>query len=95
MDDTLAKRVKAAAVAGWITVLLFAAFLTVAWLMVMLWLQVKPQWVLKLCGGGEFNWDKLQMMYLWGFAIMKMLLWAMLAVVVWLSLWSWKLKRLS
>ena len=95
MDDTLANRGKAAAVAGWKTVLLFAGFLTVAWLAAMAWLQIRPEWILKICGGGQFDWDRLQMMYLWVFTVMKMLLWVMLALALWLSLWSRQLKRLS
>ncbi len=96
MSDTLASRVRAAAGAGWVAVILFAVILTVSWLGALALMHARPEWVLKLLGGGmALNWDRLQTMYLWAFAALKMALWAMLIGVIWLSLWACRLKRLE
>jgi hypothetical protein len=92
MDDAFARRVRAAAVAGWWTLLIGAGFLTLAWLMFLGIVSTRPAWYLPLLGPGV-SWEEFQRVGLWAVATFKMCLWLMALVVVWLTLWSRRLQR--
>ncbi len=91
MEDNLKRRVGAAAVAGWWTILILAVWLTVGWLIWLLILHFQPSWLLKLWGGGPITYETVQTVVLWVFGGMKALLWAALGVVIWLTLWARRL----
>ena len=55
-------------------------------------MHVRPGWILTCCGG-NVTWDTLQTLYLWFFGAIKMLLFVCLILVVWLTLWSRRLRR--
>ena len=93
MSESLAKRVRSAAAAGWWTVAIFAAYLTVSWVFILVFLSVRPGWVLALWGGGDLTWDAVQIMYLWFVGAMKVFLLAVLVAVVWLTLWARRLRQ--
>ena len=95
MSEALARRVRAAAAAGWWTLLIFAVWLVIARLIVLWLMTAEPKWVLALCGGEPITWQTLKPMYLWFFGAMKVLLLGALAVVVWLTLWSRRLRRIE
>ena len=91
MDENLARRVRAAAGAGWCTILILAAYMVVAWLIWLPLVRLRPGWLLTLWGGGT-SWATVHSMYLWAFAVMKLLLLAAAMVALWLTLWA---RRLS
>ena len=92
MAETFAERVRAAARAGWWTFVIFAVGLAAAWGIVLGLMHTRPGWVLNLCGGGNFDWDALQRVYLWFFGVMKLILLVVLMATVFLALWSRRLR---
>ena len=93
MNDTLSKRVRSAAIAGWWTVLIAAAWMTTAWFALLAILKYQPGWILTLWGGGDLGWPDVQMIVLWFFAAFKLILFVVVIAVIWLSLWSKRLRR--
>jgi len=92
MDDAFARRVRAAAVAGWWTLLIAAVFLTLVWIVFLGTVSTRPAWYLPLLGPGA-SWEEFQRVGFWAVAIFKMCLWVMAVVVVWLTLWARRLQR--
>ena len=95
MNGSLAKRVRAAAVAGWWTLLIAWLWLTFAWVVWMAILHTRPEWMLKLWGGGELTWPKVHDLMITFLAVFKMIVGLALLVVIWLTLWSARLKRVE
>ena len=79
--------VKAAAVAGWWTVLIAAIWVTIAWLVWRGILKSKPAWLMKLWGF-DLGWDEVQKVMFYFIAIMKMILFILILICIWLSLWA-------
>ncbi|MCE5328251.1 MAG: hypothetical protein LLG01_17745 [Planctomycetaceae bacterium] len=94
LNDILARRVKAAAGAAWWTLLIMVIILTGAWIGVLLVTHQRPEWVGNLIGG-KIDWDQIHTMYLWFFGAMKMILWVVFMLSVWLSIWARKLRRIA
>jgi hypothetical protein len=92
MDEGFAKKVRDAAIAGWWTIAIVAAFLTVQWVAWLVILSAKPSWMAALWGP-DTSWSTIQTVVLWCVAVFKICLWVMAAVVVWLSLWARRLRR--
>ena len=92
MAETFVKRVRAAAGAGWWTFVIFAVWLAAGWGIALGLMHTRPGWALGLCGGGNFDWDTLQQMYLWFFGVMKLILLVLLMAAVFLALWARRLK---
>ena len=92
MVDVFQQRIRAAAIAGWWTLLIAAGFLTLAWILFLLLVSIRPAWYGSLLGPG-MAWDELQTVGLWAIAIFKMCLWLIGVVVVWLTLWSRQLAK--
>jgi hypothetical protein len=89
-----ASRVRAAAGAGWWTILIAALWMTGAWL-VWLWiLSAQPGWAAALWGG-KIDWDQIRALMIKFFALSKLVLFLAAMTVIWLSLWARKLKRLA
>lgn len=95
MNETLTKRVRAAAVAGWWTVLIAAVWMTVSWFAFLAILHTEPKWLLKLWGGGDLDWENIRLIVWQFFAYFKLMLFAVVIVVIWLSFWSRRLKRIG
>ena len=96
MDNSeLAKRVKSAAVAGWWTILIAGVFMTVHWFVFMVILHCKPAWLLWLWGGGDLDWPQVRNIVLYYYATFKLILLTVMVIVIWLTLWSRRLKRLG
>ncbi len=91
MESTLSRRVRTAAVAGWWTLLVAAAFATAAWLMFTGFMCRQPAWILKLWGG--VTYEGILPYALWAFTVYKVFIWMLLLVTVWLSLWARGLRR--
>ena len=94
MDDIFTKRVRAAAVAGWWTLLIVYCFLLVQWLLYLFVMSRQPSWMLKF-GGEGLTWPVYQALWLWGMFAFKLGVLLMAVVVVWLTIWGRRLSRLK
>lgn len=92
MNDSFEKRVRAAAVAGWWTVLIAAVVLLIQWIVYLAIMNAKPGWVQTLWGPG-LSWLFIQKIWFWGTAVLKMLIWMMAMVALWLTLWAREMRR--
>jgi hypothetical protein len=95
MNADLAKRVRAAAGAAWMTVVIGWLFMAAAWVGVVFLLRQKPEWAITVWGGGEVQWSDLHRIYIIFFGVLKAILWVMLMVAIWLSGWHRRLRRAS
>ena len=96
MNETLQKRVRSAAVAGWWTILIAAVWMTVGWVAFLVILNTEPGWMLRLWGypdTSSLRWQQVRTIVLQFFAVFKLMLFAFVIVVIWLTLWSRRLKR--
>ena len=59
MDDTFEKRVRAAAVAGWWTLLIAAGFLAFQWIAYLLVISTRPAWLPSLWGP-DLGWQAVE-----------------------------------
>ena len=92
MDNNCAKCVRAAAVAGWWTLLIAAIFVTVQWLAYLMIMRAKPAWVLGLWGP-DVTWQTVQTVALWLVGVFKLCLWLLALLVIWATIWAHKLRR--
>ena len=90
--DMLPGRVRAAAIAAWWTLLVAAAFVTFQWLVYLAAVSVKPAFVLSLWGPGA-TWDDVRTLWFQALALLKLSLWPLALVAVWLTLWARQLRR--
>ncbi len=93
MDDLLHKKVRAAAVAGWWTLLIAVIFLTVVWGVFLAMLHCQCPFAKAVWGGA--SWDMMLSISIWAMAAFKLVIWTMFLVVVWLTIWARKLKRIQ
>ena len=92
MNDVFEKRVRAAAVAGWWVVLITVGFITLQWIIYLVVMHTRPAWLLSMWGPGV-DWAFVHIVWFWAIAILKFILWLMVLVVLWLTLWArqlWK-----
>ena len=94
MNDAFAQRVRAAAVAGWWTILIGGIWLTAAWLFMLGILSAEPQWLLTLWGG-HMDWNEVHSVMLNYMAVAKLILLTGLLATAWLTIWSRRLKRMG
>ena len=92
MNDVFQQQVKAAAVAGWWTVLIAIGFLALVWFVFLGFMSVRPAWLQSLLGPGV-TWDYVQNVGFWAVSIFKACVWLMALAVVWLSIWARQLAR--
>jgi hypothetical protein len=92
MNDVFEKRVKAAAVAGWWTLLIAVGFLLIQWIGYLLVMSAQPAWLLSLWGP-DITWSFVQTVWFWAIAIMKVCIWPLALVVLWLTLWARQLRK--
>lgn len=93
MNDTFEKRVRAAAVAGWWTLLIAVGFLLIQWILYLLVMSVHPAARLLSLWGPGTTWSFVQTVWFWGIAVLKLCLWLQAIVVLWLTLWARQLKK--
>ena len=72
MNDPFAKKVRAAAVAGWWVVLIAVGFLTLLWLVYLAVMSAHPAWLLTLWGPGV-DWPFVQSVWFWIMAAVQVL----------------------
>jgi hypothetical protein len=94
MNDVFQQRIRAAAIAGWWTVLIATGFLTLVWIVFLVLVSARPPWYQSLLGPGV-SWEDFQNVGFWAVAIFKMCIWLMGVVAVWLTLWSRQLGKRS
>jgi hypothetical protein len=92
MDQPPAQRIGAAAAALWWTILAAAIWMTVAWLVWLAVMHIKPGWVKALWGGDGLDWDTYQLAALIMFGTFKLLIWVAVMVALWLTLWARRLR---
>ena len=92
MSDVFEKKVRAAAVAGWWVVLIALAFIVLQWIVYLAVMNARPAWVLSMWGP-NVDWTFVQMVWFWGIAIMKFVLWLGVLIALWLTLWARQLRR--
>ena len=93
MSDVFEKRVRAAAVAGWWTLLIDVGFLLIQWIAYRLAMSVHPAWLLSFWYGPDTTWSFVQTVWFWGIAIMKICVWPLALVTLWLTLWARQLRK--
>lgn len=92
MNDAFENRVRAAAVAGWWTLLIAVGVITLLWIIYLIVMSIRPAWFLSVCGPG-IDWDFVQHVWFWAVAILKFMVWFMALVVIWLTLWARQLRK--
>jgi hypothetical protein len=92
MNDLFEKRVKAAAVAGWWTVLVAIGFVTLLWVVYLAVMSARPAWYLTMWGP-EVDWTFVRTVWFWAVAILKFIVWLMALLALWLTLWSRQLRK--
>jgi hypothetical protein len=93
MEDMVYKRVRAAATAGWWTLLVAIVMSLLQALGVFVFMHARPDWVPALWAG--MPWERIQMVVFRMMAVFRLLIWVMFLIVVWLTIWSCKLKRVA
>lgn len=93
MSDIFEKRVKAAAVAGWWTLLIYVAFLMIQWIAYRLAISVHPAWLLSFWYGPDTTWSLVQTAWFRALMIMKMGVLPLALVTIWLTLWAKQLRK--
>jgi len=86
MNDLFRERVRAAAIAGWWTVLIGVGYLTLVWILFLAMMSARPAWYQALLGPGV-SWEYVQNVAFWAVAIFKICIWLMALVSLWLTLW--------
>ena len=92
MNDVFEKRVRSAAVAGWWVVLIALGFLLLQWLAYLAVTNARPAWLLSMWGP-NLDWAFVQMVWFWGMAILKLVVWLLALASLWLTLWVRQLRK--
>jgi hypothetical protein len=91
MNDDFERKVRAAGVAGWWTVLVSAAALTLQWVAYLFVMSSRPDVVLSLWG--STSWLEVQHLWLLGTVFLKILLFVLAILCLWLTLWAKQLRQ--
>jgi hypothetical protein len=94
MNDAFQQRVRAAAVAGWWTVLIAIGFLASVWIVFFVLMSARPPLLQSLLGPGV-TWEYVQNVGFWAVSIFKVCVWLLAVMVVWLTLWARQLGKRS
>jgi hypothetical protein len=92
MEDIFEKRVRAAAIAAWWTILVGVIFLVLQWILYLVFMSVHPAWLLWLWGP-DSSWPFVQTVWFWAVALIKAFLWMLAVIALWLTFWSRKLRK--
>ena len=92
MNDVFEKRVRAAAVAGWWTLLIAVLFITLQWVVYLAVMSARPAWLLAMWGPGV-DWAFVHTVWFWAIAFLKFIVWLIVLAVIWLTLWARQLRK--
>jgi len=92
MNDVFEKRVRAAAVAVWWTLLITVGFVLIQWIVYLLVMSARPTWALS-SWGPDITWSFFQTVWFWGLAIQKFCVWLLALAALWLTLWARQLRK--
>ena len=92
MTESFEQKVRGAGVAGWWTLLVVAAVLTVQWVAYLFVMRLRPPWATFLLGPG-MTWD--YFLHVWWLAttFLKVLLFVLALACLWLTLWARQLRK--
>ena len=71
------------------------AWMTVAWFVWLAILNAKPDWLLRLWGGGDLDFSTIRTIVLCFFTAFKLLLFVLVIMTIWLSFWARQISRVS
>ncbi len=94
MNDAFEKRVRAAAFATWWVVLIAVAFIVVQWIAYLAVIKARPEWVLSMWGP-NLDWAFVQTVWFWAVAVLKFIVWLLVLIALWLTLWARQLRKLG
>src|SRR5579871_6500940 len=94
MNDSFEKKVRGAAVAAWWVVLIGYALLTVTWVAYLIIVSSRPAWLVAMWGP-DVTWEFMQTMSLWFMGVLKLFLWILILVALWLMLWARQLRKMD
>jgi hypothetical protein len=92
MTDVFEKRVRAAAIAGWWTVLIAVGFITLIWAIYLVVMSARPAWFLAMCGP-DTDWAFVRIVWFWAIVFLKFVMWLMALATFWLTLWARQLRK--
>ena len=91
MSDDFERKIHAAGVAGWWTVLAGAAVLLIQWVAYLAIMSSRPAFVLSLWGSSD--WLEVQQLWLVATVFLKVFLAILALVCLWLTLWARQLRQ--
>ena len=94
MNEAFEKKVRAAAVAGWWVVLIGYALLTVTWVVYLVLVSARPAWM-QAMWGQNVSWDFMQVVSLWFIGVLKLFIWILVLMALWLTLWARQLRKME
>jgi hypothetical protein len=92
MNDDFESRLHSAAAAGWWTLLIGVGILLIQWVMYLIVVPARPDWILTLWGPGA-DWQQVRMVWFWFLAGFKVCLFFVAFVLLWLTLWARQLRK--
>lgn len=92
MNDSFERNVRAAAAAGWWAVLIAIAFIVLQWIVYLVVMNARPAWLLSMWGP-NLDWAFVQTVWFWAIAFMKFIVWLMVLIALWLTLWARQLRK--
>jgi len=93
MNDRLDRRLRAATGAGWRVLVIWWLLLALSWVVYLVIMDRRPEWIRALWGGYALQWEQIQEVYVWLFGVMKIMLLAWLIGVLFLTFLRRGLKR--
>jgi hypothetical protein len=91
MNDDFERKVRGAGIAGWWTVLVAAAGLLLQWVAYLFVMSTRPAFALAVWGAGT-DWPEVQHLWLLGTVVLKILVFVLALLCVWLTLWARELR---
>jgi hypothetical protein len=92
MDELFTKKVRAAAAAGWWTLLIAFCILLIQWFAYLLIMPRQPAGIVCLLGN-SVTWPEIRTIWLWAMVAYKLGVAIMIFVVIWLTFWARQLAK--
>jgi len=92
MDELFIKKVKAAAAAGWWTVLVAYCILLIQWFAYLIIIPRQPAGMLCFWGEG-ITWQEIRTIWLWAMVAYKICVAMMIFASIWLTIWAKQLSK--